>query len=264
MKDASDSNLTHPTIPQNNSNTIDCLTIASSSSVPGIHSWETAGQPPSPLSNPLQESSRLAEIINQHTNSHAPPPPFCEGPMKLDVTLQNFADVSSRSPTQLTSQHEQPSPSPLPTHQIPKGVDTHVYNNLIKRLTQPEPTSASHPSDSRLALSTDSLAGRSKLQARLDNEKLEALSASRLRGLDLKGISCPPPSVDIVSKTAASSSTATTRQSDYHHDNIQEVLDSKTDIMAPESSAKEAALRLRARLHARLVMERRQGRYLNS
>lgn len=241
----------------NKSNTIDCLTIASSSSVPGIHSWETAGQPRSPLSNPLQESSRLAEIIKQHTNSHAPPPPFNEGLVKLDA---NFSDVSSRSPTQLTSQLEHPSPSPLPTHQIPKSVDTHVYNNLNKRLAQPAPTSASHPSDSHLALSTGSQAGQSKLLARLDNEKLEAWSASKLRGLDLEG---PPPSVDIVSKTAPSS-TAATRQSGYRHDNVQEVLDSETDIMAPESSAKEAALRLRARLHARLVTERRKGGYLNS
>jgi hypothetical protein len=260
---ASDSNIIHPT---HKSNTIDCLTCASSSSVPGIHSWETAGQPPSPLSNPLQEASRLAEIINQHTNSHTPPPPFDEGSVKLDATLQNFTDVSSRSPTQLTSQLEYPSASRLPTHQIPKSVDTHVSieNNIIRRLAQPEPTSASHSSDSRLALSTDSLAGRSKLLARLDNEKLEAWSASKLRGLDLKGISCPPPSVDIVSKTPASSSTAATRQSDYHHDNVEEVLDLETDIVAPESSAKEAALRLRAQLHARLVTEKRKGGYLNS
>lgn len=201
--------------------------------------------------------------MNQHTNSHTPPPPFDEGLVKLDAVLQNFTDMSSQSPTQLTSRLEHPSPSPLPTHQIPKSVDTHVYNNLIKRLAEPEPTSASHSSDSRLALSTDSLAGRSKLLARLENEKLEALSASKLRGLDLKGISCPP-SIDIVSKTAASYSKAATRQSDYHHDNVQEVLDSETDIMAPESSAKEAALRLRAQLHARLVTERRKGGYLNS
>ena len=262
IRPASDSNFINPTILQN---TINCLTIASSSSVPGIHSWETAGQPPSPLSNPLQESSRLAEIINQHTNSHVPPPPFDEGPVKLDATLRNLADVSSGSPTQLTSQLEHPSPSPLPTHQIPKSVDTHaIENNLIKRLAQPEPTSAPHSSDSRLALSTDSLAGRSKLLARLDNEKLEAWSASKLRGLDLKGISCPPPSVDTVSNTAASSCTAATRQSYYHHDNVQEVLDSETDIVVPESSAKEAALRLRARLHARLVTEKRKGGYLNS
>lgn len=265
----SDSNFIRPT---HKSNTIHCLTIASSSSVPGIHTWETASQPPSPLSNPLQESSRLAEIINQRTNSHAPPPPFDEVPLKLDATLQNFTDVSSQSPTPLNSQLRHPSPSSLPTHQIPKSVDTHVCstpcalieNNLVERLAQPEPTSASHSSHSRLALSTDSLAERSKLLARLDNEKLEALSASKLRGLDSKGISCPPPNVDIVSKTAASSSKAATRQSDYHHDNVQEVLDSETDIMAPESSAKEAALRLRARLHARLITERRKGGYLNS
>jgi hypothetical protein len=78
--------------------------------------------------------------------------------VKLDATLQNFTDVSLRSPTQLTSQLEHPSASRLPTHQIPKSVDTHVpiENDLIRRLAQPEPTSVSHSSDLKMTI-TDSI-----------------------------------------------------------------------------------------------------------